>query len=136
MHTLPRMCCLRLCALISVPLYLVLACLHIVLWPTVYYSLALYNTLVSLQLTVRVCVCVWVCVCKGGPRCIWVTLLGAIIPRLNQFTHRGVHFFLFGQADGNKHNDLTAAIGHWPANRGALSQSQSDLVMYSRQRRL
>lgn len=49
------------------------------------------------RFAITMCGCVSVCLCgcvglQGGPRCIWVTLLGAIIPRLNQFTHRGFHF--------------------------------------------
>ncbi|CAG5889268.1 unnamed protein product [Menidia menidia] len=38
--------------------------------------------------------------------------------------------------DGNKHNDLTAAHGHWPADLQRVDQSQAALVMYSLQRRL
>lgn len=47
-----------------------------------------------------------------------------------------VSLFLFGQADGNKHNDLITAHGHWPADLQPLDQSHFALMTYSSKRLL
>ncbi|KAI9540600.1 hypothetical protein NQZ68_039237 [Dissostichus eleginoides] len=38
-------------------------------------------------------------------------------------------------SDGNKHNDLTAAFGHWPADPGPLNQSHAAMSQKCPQRR-
>lgn len=74
------------------------------------------------------------CVCTGRPTAHLGHSQRNHNPAFNLLTW--VSLFLFGQADGNKHNDLIIAHGHWPADLLPLDQSHSTPVTYGSDRLL
>lgn len=72
-----------------------------------------------------------VCTRREGPQCKWVTLLGPLIPCLDQIYSLGFHSSCSAKLMATSINDLTAAFGHWPAEPGPHGQSHAAPVTYS-----
>lgn len=129
----PLLVCTHSCITIfSCSLFAYCLAVHSVLQPVPACTHA-WRFAITVCMCVSVCASVWVCGFAGRPMVYMGHSLRSHNPTFEPIYSQGVSLFLFGQADGNKHNDLTTALGHWPADPAPLSQSHSDLVMYSHQ---